>query len=771
MACGSLAAPASAQPAIPEATGLQEVVVTARKQTERLVDAPVAVTALTADQIQQRNITSLEDVSAFAPSLTASSTGAGSNNRAQQTLVIRGMTPPGQTSSSQTTTVFINGAPLSGAGVIDGISDLAQVEVIKGPQSAYFGRQTFGGAVNLITKPAQNAFQAQADVLYGSDNLTDTRFSVEGAIVPDRVALRVAGRYYSRDGQYSNPQDPGSPYGSQSSRNLSIGGQITPTNDLRIKFFGLYVKQDDGVSAVANFNRPSYNCNAGGAPAGALNFVCGVLPDRAVTPLGQNTAFDPAFVAGLSNPLRFDIGLDHGGAATRVLHGDLTIDYTIPRTGLTLTSVTAGNDYKGDNIFDGTNQFVPASQHWLIETQNASSSFSQELRISSDQARRFWWFFGGNYEDAEVRQYNQGSTPFGLLLFSPGAPLKAKTSAAFGSAAYTITPKWILNLEGRYQVDEVSAYERTVDAARSIIDRKTESLTDRDLTWRAILQYKIRPRMQIYATWSRGVNPSAFNNFTQYDAATLATIQRVTGAGLSTGPEKLNNYELGFKGEMIGGNLIVDADVYYAEWIDQIVQQTFYITVPGQVIVASAFNNSGDTTLRGIEANVLYRVTSDLKLEVSGSINDSRVGRYACSFCAALVANLPPNTTAPATLFSGNQLPNYSKYNATFSADYTRPLTGSLSGFARLDYVFKSGMFESVANLAKTQDVHRVNVRLGVRNPQYAVEVFATNLFNNRAFTSIENSVDVLSPGLSDRVINAGLPVLRQVGVQLRARF
>lgn len=84
------------------ATGLQEVVVSARKRAESLLDVPVAVSALTAADIDNRGITSLADVAAFTPSLTASPTGGGSVARVQQTLVIRGMTPPGETSTSQT---------------------------------------------------------------------------------------------------------------------------------------------------------------------------------------------------------------------------------------------------------------------------------------------------------------------------------------------------------------------------------------------------------------------------------------------------------------------------------------------------------------------------------------------------------------------------------------------------------------------------------------------------------------------------------------------
>jgi iron complex outermembrane receptor protein len=215
--------------------------------------------------------------------------------------------------------------------------------------------------------------------------------------------------------------------------------------------------------------------------------------------------------------------------------------------------------------------------------------------------------------------------------------------------------------------------------------------------------------------------------------------------------------------------LQLDLDVYYAHWIDQIVQQTIYLTSASGVVVASGYNNAGNSILSGVEADVLYQPLDGLRFEAAGSVNGSRVQDYACAYCATLI--LGPNVTAPLNLYSGNQLPQYSKYNLTLSGDYERPLAADVRGHVRLDYIYKSGMYDSVANFNKTQDVNRVNLHAGVERGRYRLEAFVTNLFNNRALASTASVVDTQSPGLSGRTVFAGLPVLRQGGVRFEARY
>jgi outer membrane receptor protein involved in Fe transport len=213
------------------ASTMAEVLVTARKRSETLLEVPLAITAMSSVTMEKRGVDSLLGVADYTPSLNITNFGNSTTNRGSQTVIIRGMVPG--TTYNQTTTVFINGAPLAASGIIDGISDVAQVEIIKGPQSAYFGRSTFGGAVNIITKAPGDKFKVSLDGTYGSYNWTDLKASVEGAIIPGKLAARLTGRYYQTDGYYGSPLSPGYKYGAQESKNPNRGSDDPRVRRLR----------------------------------------------------------------------------------------------------------------------------------------------------------------------------------------------------------------------------------------------------------------------------------------------------------------------------------------------------------------------------------------------------------------------------------------------------------------------------------------------------------------------------------------------------------
>ncbi len=160
---GSLAG----QPAGPEqqaSPGLGDIVVTARRREESLLQAPVTVTAFSAEAIRARDIRTLNDIAAFTPAVTITNQGGARVDRSNQTFIIRGMNPQ----SSNTASVFIDGAPVT-SGFVEGLDDAARVEILKGPQSAAFGRQAFAGAVNIVTKDPADKLGGRVDGTFGSD--------------------------------------------------------------------------------------------------------------------------------------------------------------------------------------------------------------------------------------------------------------------------------------------------------------------------------------------------------------------------------------------------------------------------------------------------------------------------------------------------------------------------------------------------------------------------------------------------------------------------
>ena len=187
-------------PAFAQVAGLEEITVTARRTNESLLDVPVAVAVMTAEAMSTRNVTDLYGIAEYTPGLKLNGTLNSRNDRSQQSMIIRGMTP----TFGGNVSIFIDGAPIIGDGFAEGIEDLARVEVIKGPQSATFGRSVFAGAVNLVTKdPSATDYHAaiSAEVMTRSGH--DIHGGVEGPIIPDKLAFRVSGRNFRTDGSWS----------------------------------------------------------------------------------------------------------------------------------------------------------------------------------------------------------------------------------------------------------------------------------------------------------------------------------------------------------------------------------------------------------------------------------------------------------------------------------------------------------------------------------------------------------------------------------------
>ena len=180
------------------AATVEQVIVTARKQQEALIDVPVTVSALSAARLDAIGVVDFKGLSNYIPNIDINSTFS-FNGRANELIIIRGMTP----SIGANASVFLDGAPLT-SGYYEGIDDVARVEVLKGPQTAYFGRSTFAGAINIITKAPSDDFRMRVDVTAGSDHLFDGRFTVEGPIVKDKLDVRVDFRDFSQNGTYKN---------------------------------------------------------------------------------------------------------------------------------------------------------------------------------------------------------------------------------------------------------------------------------------------------------------------------------------------------------------------------------------------------------------------------------------------------------------------------------------------------------------------------------------------------------------------------------------
>ena len=193
----AVSTPVFAKDAAPESSGIQEIIVTAQRQAQRLQDVPIAVTAFTAQNLERQQIKNTSDLQLSLPSVTFTKT-----NFTSSSFTIRGI---GDlcvgVSCDSATAIHLNDAPLFQTRLFEGeFYDLSQVEVLRGPQGTLYGRGATAGAINLITKRPTEDTEGYLRATYSNYNAVALEGAIGGALVKDKLLVRLAGKYDVRDG-------------------------------------------------------------------------------------------------------------------------------------------------------------------------------------------------------------------------------------------------------------------------------------------------------------------------------------------------------------------------------------------------------------------------------------------------------------------------------------------------------------------------------------------------------------------------------------------
>ncbi len=556
LALGAHPAAASDDPAA--GADLDEVVVTARKRNESLQDIPLAITAFSARDIQDAGIVDLGDLAAqtagmsFNPRASFRVPG-----RADSVINMRGVAGnSGQASLDhlQPTSVFIDGIYVLGTANSIGLNDLERVEVIKGPQSAFFGRNTFAGAINYITKtPDLNEFASQLDVSIASYEKLNAYVMNSGPLIPGKLAYQVNASLYERGAEWRATD--GGKLGEESSEYASLVLYGEPTDSLSFKFRASYQRDDDGPAAYGVIRgRFADSCtgktvqrynNAGTAVASfsPRSYVCGTVPaygfnEPGKTLLSMNTSLQPValytarpgaavqatgqvltgpqpnainqFLAG-QNASRF-LGkkvpnITGFGLIRDQLRVSLNADYDFA-SGYAVNFLAGWNDMRMNFLrdYDSTDE-----EYWYSATPKYGADWSVETRITSPQDSRFRWLAGATmYEQDFITSTNglliaicNGNCARGPAVLSTPAinGNLAEAWAVYGSVSFDILPNLTVDLEARYIEDERTASDAGVKFVTTFTD----------VAPRFIVSYRPTDDLTLYAQASRGTLPGFTN--------------------------------------------------------------------------------------------------------------------------------------------------------------------------------------------------------------------------------------------------------------------
>lgn len=743
---------------------LDEIIVTARKREERLIDAPLSIQAFSAASIEEAGIDNLEDLTQYTPGLDYKSQSSGLfAGRYLPAIRFRGLTSISNTPSSQVGSLFVDGVYVLGGAQSIGFEDINQVEVIKGPQSAYFGRSTFGGAINYTTVDPADEFAGKVTTDYSPTNDSYRgALSLEGPLIGDKLSGRLT-LAKMRNGAYITASDGGE-LGEETTDSFHGTLLFTPSENVRIKFRGSHIEDEDGAPATGLIRFAEVgNCPIG-TPLTVLDGsgarrsvtlqgpqVCGALPEN--VSVSSNTIFpflpaNPAlglpeadgraiFVGNSLNLAALDEApsFDQFGLRRKTTRLATTFEFDLSES-FTLSGNVARNEQDVIRIADGD---YTDNQSFFYAAPNKFEDSSAELKLAFDDGGRLRALVGANYYSQEVRgafgnaiEATNQIDFFGLFQIrvvgtanSGNNSDEIDTTGIFGSLEYDFSDKMTLSLEGRYQSDEVTNFSGNIDTQTT-----EETLESNEFLPRVILSYKPTDDALVYASYSEGTLPGQFNpQFIALSDADKALVQAdFPEIQDSIDAELLKNYEIGVKQSLFDGRLNYSLAAFQMEWENM--KSSVAFVPPG----ATGFQNaliSGEGEIKGIEFEANYS-TGPLDLSVTANWNDAKYVDFVQSGLNSLFGL----SRGEGYRIDGNTLPQTPKTSGSASASYGGTLTNDWDWFTRADVLYQGKTFTSPTNLSWVDSSVTSNLRVGVSKDNLRLEGYVNNLFDEGGWVS-----------------------------------
>ena len=771
---------------------LEEIVVTARKRDESIQDIPLSVAAFSASQIREQQITDVEDMLQFVPGVHMSNH---TGNRNNPSIRFRAIDPPSSVRSTQTSSAFVDGVYLPGTSQWLSMNDIERVEIVKGPQSAFFGRATFGGAINFISRTPGDDFGGDINLIVGDGGRADLWVSGEGALVEDKLYLRASGRFYTYDGAWKNEHPTGGDLGSQETQAGSLTLFATPTENLSIKLRHVHTEDDDGLAVQFLVKGENNNCGpfTTNGVTGTDTYYCGTL-SRGLISNGISIDTSPPE----DTVYKDNMGLDRNNQFT-----SLNIDWDIG--DYTLSSVT------GRYREDTSELRELLTDELLVFISWKDESWSQELRLTSPTDRRLRWMVGAYYLDLTYGTEGLSAFPCpgaggpfcfdptvrarsgrgGRGLFGPTTTVaqNVENQALFGSVAYDITEQLTVSLEFRYEEETLADASSVIQEAMPLDPNdpintaqpyggaEIELAADFEAELpRVIVDYKLTDATLIYGSYAKGNNPGGFNPEVIQMEPTVAfpAFNASEGIGYEVLQAELDSWEFGAKHTLADGRGFLNGAVYIMQWGNQRFRgftQSVDSNGDGVYIVGSDrlggqidYNSNGSTDIWGFELAGSWAFNENWVGTASYNFNSSEIQVYQDA------VNRRVYGSADA---SGLEVARSPDHAATFALDFNMPAenfwTGDGEWFARWDAWYQSETWTWVVNKARTEAAVLHNLRGGWRNDRYSATFWIENVTDDDSVLSSQRTTgSFLTRTLGFQLT---LPEPRTFGLTLAASF
>jgi len=705
-------------PAVQDAPSTQigDIVVTAQRRSERLQDAPLAITAIGGASLQRTAVTNISDIQTSIPNVNISlRNGSG-------VVAIRGIgydivTAGADGSVSINSDGVYQSRP---AAALSSLYDVERIEVARGPQGTLYGRNSTGGAINIISRRPTDALEGYIDLSYGNYNALSVEGAISGPIVNDKLLARVAVKLEDRDGWGTNLYN-GKDVDDVKSRAIRGMLEFRPSETVNFLLIGDYFKRDDSANALHFIGCVSPVCNA-------------------------NAAINRGFSLP-SNP--------------RDVNQDIQAGYRPEQYGITLISkvelpfadLTALTGYKNGKSyflsdFDGTAQLGS-----FATREENYRTFSQELQLSHHSEKLDWILGGFYFHERNFARTNAAFPPFlapALSRVFQGGTLFTNAYAVFGELSYHVTPKFTVTVGGRYSDEHkrVEGEEIYTNGPTNTRARPGEAFpcvvcvsipntaSFNAFTPKFGAQYKFSSRQMIYVNVQKGFKSGGF--------AVGAVTQPFN-------PETIWSYEAGLKADWFDRALTTNIAVYHYDYKDLQV---------GQIVgTATEIRNAASAKVDGVEAEFRLKAGSHVSFDGFGSYNHARLVSYTAPN-PAYAAQSPDQ--------SGHLLSNAPKWTGKLGAEYaTEASAGTLTLRGE---VFTSSRvyFSPFNNLTNSQAPYTLfNASLRYDGPGG----WYGSLFVNNLTDKLAVSGTIVSSGAVGGYVAAQYLPPRMYGIKVGKRF
>ena len=707
MAAGLYAESVQAQS---EPTTLEEVVITARKRDETFQDVPITVDVFTAQKIQSAGIESPRDFVALVPNMTLVEV----QNVGNSFITVRGISQA--RNSEPSVAVLVDGVLETNPYQFDQeLTDIQQIEVLKGPQGALYGRNAIGGAIIIHTADPADHFEGNARLGVGNGTSEKAQFALSGPIdSAGTLRYRASFNYYNTDGYLTNTflDKKADPYTDWSGRfRLLWRPSDVFSADLRVfrdrvqtTAYYYIIPRDDEANVFSSFTTPP-NANDISSPIQTNNLGS---DNRDVT----DTALKLDYNAGF-------------GTLTSVTDWNHTKEIdTGDAYDFRPIGTSIANNYFFATIPAALGGPFDESQSQFIDV----TTESQELRFTSNKVNGFSWIAGAYFVHTE-RFISTGNlvdrgdgipAVYETPLIDPTNPFATNTNvtfladsqnnnawAVFGDATYEITSQFELDAAIRY--DEDSRRNTTDTPAHFLPDPTAFTGEVRKHTWssaqpKGTLRYKPTDNLTFYGGWSRGFRSGGFN---QTGVGAVAQSEGKFGVHDLFEAEVADTYEVGAKGQFLNKRLNADIAVYHTK------STNGYFFFYDSLTSTQNLGNL-DATYKGVELELTARATEHLDVYANFGYTD---GKITGMEDPTVIGNKPPLLTKD-TIGAGFQ--------------YRQPVADGIYGTLRLDYHQIGRTWWDPYNVTSRDPVNLADLRAGVESDRWSVTAWSKNLTNKQ---------------------------------------